>query len=195
MAAGDRSPSVRPSQTTLAVESPFPRPCRIRRRSRSACSVAAARRPCARCFRGRRHGEGEALPSGCAHRRVERRRKGSPRQGHPCLGESLALIGEGLARYLGTLEYQRLVLHRSMAAFIRGPGSGHMIALSEIDVRPAECVAATHQRTDGICRMLCDKPIHPGSAWQRRRCKVLGRRAGPGPAIVAVPARQARLAT
>src|SRR4051812_46638671 len=48
---------------------------------------------------------------------------------------------------------------------------------------------------DGICRVLCDKPIHPGSAWQRRRCKVLGRRAGPGPAIVAVPARQARLAT
>lgn len=101
MAVGDRSPSVRPSQTTLAVESPFPRPCRIRRRSRSVCPVAAARRPCARCFRGRRYGEGEALPSGCAHRRVERRRKGSPRQAHPCLGESLALIGEGLARYLG----------------------------------------------------------------------------------------------
>ena len=47
---------------------------------------------------------------------------------------------------------------------------------------------------DDIYRTDRDKPIHPGSAWQERRCQVLRRRAEPGRAIVAVTAREARLA-
>ena len=47
---------------------------------------------------------------------------------------------------------------------------------------------------NGICRSQARSTKSSGSAWQDRRCQVLGRPAEPGGAIVAATARQARLA-
>lgn len=78
--------------------------------------------------------------------------------------------------------------------FHSSSGLGHIIALREATARQGECVAAAHQRTAVFTERSAINQFNRGSAWQGGRCQVLGRRAGPGRAIVAVAARQACLA-
>ena len=70
------------------------------------------------------------------------------------------------------LEYRRRV-HCSMATFISGSELGHMIALSESRSAPGQIRAAAHQRTTVLAGRIAIMPIHPGSAWQGRRCQVI----------------------
>ena len=87
-----------------------------------------------------------------------------------------ALIVAGVALAM-TWQYLCRISHCSMIA-INPLFRTHMIALAK--ALQGEFVAATHQRATAFTERTAINRFIRGSAWQRRRCQVLGRRAAPG---------------